>query len=56
MIETGEFTMAESKEEAMWIETRDRYQRSLEAIKKDIVFIEAVIELCNSKIKKHDEN
>ena len=55
MIETEEFTLAESKEEAFWIEIRDRYIKNLEALKKDMVFIEAVIELCSSKIKKNDE-
>ena len=51
MIETKEFTFAESKEEAMWIEIKKRYEQNLEALKKDIIFIEAVIELCKSKIK-----
>ena len=56
MIETEEFTMAESKEEAFWIEVRQRYEKNLEAMKKDIVFIEAVIKMCGEHVKIQNEN
>ncbi len=52
VIETEEFTFAESKDEAMWIDIKKRYEQNLKAIKKDMVFIEAVIKMCDEKIKK----
>jgi len=51
MIETEEFTMAESKEEAFWIETKKRYELNLEVLKKDVVFVEAIIKMCGEHIK-----
>ena len=51
VIETEEFTFAESSEEAMWIDIKKRYEKNLEALKKDQVFIEAVIKMCQEKIK-----
>ena len=52
MIETNEFTFAESKDEAMWIDIKKRYEKNLEALEKDKIFIEEVIKMCEEKIKK----
>ena len=60
MIETEEFTFAESKEEAYWIERKNvslaqikALKSELEAIPRHIKFHEAVIKMCEEKIKKN---
>ena len=62
VIETGEFTFAESKDEAYWIDRKKQSELAikmlkadLEAIPRHIAFHEAVIKMCEGKIKK-DEN
>lgn len=66
MIETEEFTMAESKEEAYFMERKAEAEKNiigleknlettkenLENIPRHIEFNKLLIELCNSKIKK----
>ena len=56
VIETEEFTFAETKDEAFWIEIKERYEKNLAALKKDQKFIEAIIEMCESKIKKNQNS
>ena len=59
MIETEEFTMAESKDEAYWIERKkssevaiNNLKADLEVIPRHIAFHEAIIAMCEEKIKK----
>ena len=59
MIETEEFTFAESKDEAYWIERKRVSEAQIKALKseleqipKHIMFHEAIMKMCNEKIKK----
>lgn len=63
MIETEEFTMAESKDEAFWIQRRKdsenaikQHELAMEEIPRYVSFHKALIALCDTKILKHDEN
>ena len=61
MIETKEFTFAESKEEALWIKAKDatekrlkQYPERIREFEEAILIDTAFLELCKSKIKNDE--
>ena len=59
VIETEEFTFAESKDEAYWIDRKKQSEQAIKLLKADmemipnhIKFHEEVIKMCQEKIKK----
>ncbi len=59
VIETKEFTIAESKDEAYWIERKKvseqqvkAHQSELEVIPQHIKFHKAIIKMCEEKLVK----